>query len=397
MKIVIISSSFFETTVPLANYLSRSNDVYLYSFFSNRFLNPPGFDLSLIGKRKYNDIVPLSEIGLNSDHSIIRYLSGSRLNLSIIVFSLNFLFDLLTLLKLVRKVKKISPDIVHFIGSNHYYSFLYLLLGNFKIVQTLHEINFSRIEGEKFELKSFINNAILQFSIKKIIKMNGKFIFHSANVENDFKNVFKYDKTSVIPFGRFEMYTFSDSLEVKGVGNGYYLFFGYVRSYKGADILVDSMRYINKVTNNINVVIAGKDSGKLNDGNLPENITLIDKYLDDREITFLISNCKAVIIPHRKASQTGIINSAYAFNKPVISSDIPGVSDFVSDKITGLIFRSENSESLADSIIQLNDNESLYLNIIDNISSDLHLNKLNWFSIANNTLDYYLSQTNNYK
>jgi glycosyltransferase involved in cell wall biosynthesis len=58
-----------------------------------------------------------------------------------------------------------------------------------------------------------------------------------------------------------------------------------------------------------------------------------------------------VVVPYRSATQSGIIQLAYSFSKPVIASDIDGLREMVSNKKTGLLFKKEDFKDLASQII----------------------------------------------
>lgn len=389
MKIVVISTSFFETSIPLANYLSQNNDVQLFALFSSRFINPPCFDLRALNENYYNKILPISELDFNN--AALNYIKGSKLQMFVSVFTSKIFADLKTTFKFLKKIHEIKPDIIHFIGSSYYYPLLYIYLKRYKLFLTFHEITYSRISAGTFSLKSIFHNLVLRFSIKLISWLHFKFIFHSENVEQEFKKKFPKSITRVIPFGRFEIFKYANLTSIKEVGVNYFLFFGFIREYKGADILIDAIKILNETKNSIRFVIAGKDANILKNEYLPSNVILIDKYLEDGEIAFLVENCKMVIAPHRKASQTGIINTAYAFNKPVIASNIPGIKELVEDNLTGLIFKSENSNDLAEKIKMIDNNKALYDKMVESLSKDKVLAFLNWSSIAKSTQDYYNS------
>lgn len=263
----------------------------------------------------------------------------------------------------------------------------------FKLIHSFHEVSFKRIKDfKRFKIKDWLNEFFMKVQISFCIFKKCKLIFHSENVASVFKTKYKNCLMRVIPFGLFDIFKYTKHKQpIKNdlLKNNYYLFFGYIRDYKGADILVDAIRKLNAQNHVVKVIIAGKNSAKLSQNELPNNIKLIDKYLEDGELSFLVSNCRAVIVPHRKASQSGITNTAYVFNKPVIASDVPGVCDAVYEKTTGLIFKSEDSSDLANKIIELDNNEELYNSMVDNISKRVKMEDIDWVKIATQTVMYY--------
>ncbi len=118
----------------------------------------------------------------------------------------------------------------------------------------------------------------------------------------------------------------------------YLLFFGRIDKYKGIGHL---LRAYDPVANTaLPLVIAG--SGMLSDEEKErlsgvKNVTLINRYIQDGEMKWLFSHAAAAVLPYIEATQSGIIPIAYAYGKPVIVSNIPGLTQFVQDGVTGVI------------------------------------------------------------
>ena len=130
------------------------------------------------------------------------------------------------------------------------------------------------------------------------------------------------------------------------------LFFGFIRDYKGLDILLDA---INKVSNlDIKLLIAGEcyiqnnRYKKIIDYyNLNGKIIWHNYYIPDKDIKYYFSACDAVVLPHKRISQSGIIPIAYEFNKLVICSNISSFKENIIDNKTGYLFENNNSDSLS--------------------------------------------------
>jgi len=135
------------------------------------------------------------------------------------------------------------------------------------------------------------------------------------------------------------------------------LFLGYIKPYKGLDVLINSIPIVNKNISNIKFVIAGEVYGKK--PLIPENINNIEvnyNYINQNDIYDYFQNASLVVVPYKTATQSGIIQLAYSFLKPVIASDIPGLKEMVQVNKTGLLFESENSSDLANKIIEFFNN-----------------------------------------
>lgn len=129
--------------------------------------------------------------------------------------------------------------------------------------------------------------------------------------------------------------------EIEDLQGGFNLFFGIIDRYKGIDTLLRN--YIKSETHTP-LVIAG--SGKILEEERKQidqdpRIFLINRYITDEEMIYLFMNSQFVITPYRDATQSGIIPIAYKFGKPVVSSNVKGLTQFIEDNKTGKICTSD--------------------------------------------------------
>lgn len=141
------------------------------------------------------------------------------------------------------------------------------------------------------------------------------------------------------------------------VDDQYLLFFGRIDKYKGIGNLLNVYRTISDKT--LPLIIAGggrftEEEQKLIDG--CNNLTVINRYIGDGEMKWLLCHMTAAVLPYIEATQSGIIPLAYLFGKPVIVSDVPGLTQFVMDGETGIICHSE--ENLKNALMQFSSKKS---------------------------------------
>ena len=140
--------------------------------------------------------------------------------------------------------------------------------------------------------------------------------------------------------------------------------------WKGVNTLIDAARIVkNKKGINFTLVIAGKPYPGFDSINFFESvenqetkfIKIIDKYINSSEIPLLISKSAFLVLPYDyqfRYSSSGVIPLSYTFGKPVIVSNVPSLAEYVEHDETGLIFEMNESNQLADCMIELLTNES---------------------------------------
>jgi glycosyltransferase involved in cell wall biosynthesis len=133
------------------------------------------------------------------------------------------------------------------------------------------------------------------------------------------------------------------------------LFFGFIRDYKGLDILLEALNHVSEL--DIKLLIAGECYTKndryknmIEKYELHNMIIWHNSYIPEDSIKYYFSACDVVVLPHRKISQSGIIPIAYEFNKLVVCSDIPSFKENIVDKKTGYLFEKNNSLCLSNKI-----------------------------------------------
>ena len=138
------------------------------------------------------------------------------------------------------------------------------------------------------------------------------------------------------------------------------LFFGFIRKYKGLDILLNAMKILKSKYNvtDLKLLIAGEfyEDEKnyeelLNDPAIKDSLILHTHFISDSEVKYYLCASDCVIQPYRNATQSGVTPLAYHFEKPMIVTNVGGLPSLVPDKKVGLIAE-PNAESIAKKIIE---------------------------------------------
>ena len=136
------------------------------------------------------------------------------------------------------------------------------------------------------------------------------------------------------------------------------LFFGFIRKYKGLDILLDAMAILKPAMPDLKLLIAGEyyDDPKIYEQqiqrlNLQHNLILRTGFIPDSEIKNYLCAADVVVQPYRNATQSGVTPLAYHFEIPMIVTDVGALADMVPDGKAGLVAE-PTAASIAEKIVQ---------------------------------------------
>ena len=135
------------------------------------------------------------------------------------------------------------------------------------------------------------------------------------------------------------------------------LFFGYVRKYKGLDILIEAFPKILSINSSARLLIVGEfyDDTKpyfelIKKLGIADKVKAINQFVPNEEVAKYYQAADVVILPYRSATQSGILNVAYGFYKPVIVTNVGGLAEFVDEGKTGFVVKPDSPEAIAEGV-----------------------------------------------
>jgi glycosyltransferase involved in cell wall biosynthesis len=122
------------------------------------------------------------------------------------------------------------------------------------------------------------------------------------------------------------------------------LFFGFIRRYKGLDILLEAMKIIRQKNAGIKLLVAGEfyeDDKPYRDlieqNQLDDVLILRTQFIAEKDVKYYLCAADAVIQPYRNATQSGVTPLAYHFEKPMVVTNVGSLPALVPDGKVGLI------------------------------------------------------------
>lgn len=128
------------------------------------------------------------------------------------------------------------------------------------------------------------------------------------------------------------------------VGDKIILFFGFIRKYKGLDILLEAMADPRIRQAGIKLLVAGEfyeDEKEYQEQierlGIRDLLILRTQFISDREVVHYFCAADVVVQPYRNATQSGVTPLAYHFEKPMVVTNVGGLPSMVPDRRCGLV------------------------------------------------------------
>lgn len=351
MKIIIVGTAFplrgamAQLNAILANYLSKDHDVEIFSF-----------------KRQYPELLFPGKTQLDtSDNNILnKDIPNTNIIDSINPFNWQ---------KTAKKIAAKKPDLIILRFWIPFFAPVFYRISNYVKKKTGAKILFicdNVIPHEKRPGDNFL--------IKLIFKVGDYFIIHSKSVEEDLKKFINGKPYKYTPHPIYNIFgdhirkedavnSIKKDFNINLHGKNVILFFGYVRKYKGLKYLIDAMPEILKSVD-VTLLIVGEfyEDEKITHDHikklgLEKIIFVISDYIPNEKVRYFFCASDVVVLPYIDATQSGITQIAYYYDKPVIATDVGGLSEAVHDGETGFLIKPKDPESVANAVIKFYNND----------------------------------------
>ena len=138
----------------------------------------------------------------------------------------------------------------------------------------------------------------------------------------------------------------------------YVLFFGFIRAYKGLDLLLEAMGDTRLKEAGIKLIVAGEFYGdpkpymeQIERLGIKESTLLFTEFIPDDKVNLYFRACDIVVQPYKSATQSGVAQIAFHFEKPMIVTNVGGLAEIVPDGKVGYVVEPE-PKLIADAIVR---------------------------------------------
>lgn len=340
MKIALIGPTYpmrggiAHYTTLLGRELSKQHSVLLVSF--SRLY--PGWLFP--GKSSYDPSrAPVAEIG---SHPLIDSLNP------------------LTWARVIRRIRAFKPDMVILQWWVAFWAPLYLfLIGALRTKSFRTEIVFichNVIEHEGNPLKKAASMLVLSKADRLVTHSKAETRKLTALKPGNIRLVTGFHPTykDIGPAGPGKTLA-KAQLGLKG---DVLLFFGFIREYKGLNVLLKAMRHVIE-DKNVTLLVVGEfwqDKGvylsQIEDLQLAAHVVLVDAYVPNEAVGVYFAAADLVVQPYLRASGSGVCQLAFGHNRPVIATRVGSLPETVRDGVNGKLVPPNDSLALAAAIIE---------------------------------------------
>ena len=138
----------------------------------------------------------------------------------------------------------------------------------------------------------------------------------------------------------------------------YVLFFGFIREYKGLDLLLDAMADERMEKLGVKLIVAGEFYGdpkpyqeQISRHDIGDRVVLHTEFIPDHEVNRYFCAADLVVQPYKNATQSGVSQIAYHFEKPMVVTNVGGLPEIVPDGKAGFVVKPDSQE-IADAIVR---------------------------------------------
>lgn len=280
----------------------------------------------------------------------------------------------------MRMLKQKGYDLIHLTWPLRYSSFpLYLL--HRKMVLTMHD-PIPHSSNETFE--THIHRWCCHHFTPDFILLN-------TTQREEFLSRYGIDASRVYQ-SRLSIYTHLKHTNPAPpmAESPYILYIGGIMPHKGIEYLCEAMTEVMTDDQDIRVVIAGKGNYYFNKSRYESNprFLFFNRFITDEELSSLITNSIAVVCPYIDATQSGVIMSAFALNKPVIATRVGALHEMMEDGRHGYLVAPKDSHALAKAIRQIIQ-PGVAQQMSENIAKDFSSGERSWEKIARKITEIY--------
>jgi glycosyltransferase involved in cell wall biosynthesis len=143
----------------------------------------------------------------------------------------------------------------------------------------------------------------------------------------------------------------------------YFLFFGFIRHYKGLDLLLQAFADARLKRHPVKLIIAGEFYENpdryyrmVREHNLADRLVMMTQFIPDEQVKYLFSSASLVTQTYPHATQSGVTQVGFQFDTPMLVTNVGGLAELVADRKSGYVC-DRNPIQIADCLLDFIEND----------------------------------------
>jgi glycosyltransferase involved in cell wall biosynthesis len=288
--------------------------------------------------------------------------------------------NLLLMIRLVIHFMMQKPDVIHLTESPCLTQKLLYLIKN-KLVLTVHD---------PFRHSGF-TNKMAERDRRMAFKKISKLVLLNERQSSPFASYYDVPQNHIF-INKLGMYSCIQHVAPLPfqMDRPFILFFGQIVEYKGVEYLLEAMKIVHRHYPELMLVIAG--GGKyyfdIESYKKLDYVKIINHYIGTRELAGMLRACEFGVCPYKDATQSGVVQTAFTLEVPMVVTNVGALADAVQHNKTGIVVRPCDVNDLANGIMNLYSNKEKQNAMRKNIKEEW-LKDMGWESIADEYLKCY--------
>ncbi|OQA37833.1 MAG: Alpha-D-kanosaminyltransferase [Chloroflexi bacterium ADurb.Bin325] len=246
------------------------------------------------------------------------------------------------------------PDVVHLLSNNVLWLNLAVpLWGAVPLITTVHDVITHPGDRE--------TSAIPAWSTRLILRQSDHLVVHGPKLREHAVQLFGKPGNAVHVLAhpsiqRYAAIAAKEAMQPRDPDGFNVLLFGRVYRYKGLEHLIRAEALLGERVRGLRITIAGRGDDARSLHRLmgdPGRYEVCNRFIPDAEVAQLFVDADVVVLPYVEASQSGVLNIAATFGKPVIVTDVGELGATVEPAGIGLVVPPADPERLANAIARL--------------------------------------------
>jgi glycosyltransferase involved in cell wall biosynthesis len=307
--------------------------------------------------------------------------------------------------RLTQYLTECKPDIVQFSKINFPFEAVFLRQmrrQGLLLTQICHE----------FELRESGGGLFASLAVRAyadIYKNFSAIFFHANENREKFLSLFPFvrrERTHIIPHGNsgwlLKYFPQDQDLDVFRERYGFtsdqpvVLFFGLLAPSKGIEDLIEAFSVVREKSD-ARLLIAGyptkhfdieRVKEKIAQLGLAEHVALDLRYIPIEEIGPLMRLATVAVYPYRTSTQSGALQVAYTFGRPVVATEVGGLPEAVEDGRNGFLVPARSPRELADKILAVVQRPELARSMGE-YARHLSETRFSWTTVAGRMVEVY--------